>query len=242
MGWLKGTVATLVMGLVSTSVMALGATSAQADGPSKIVDKFRDYGTSQVTDGDSFGPWAVKFAGYGPTRTEVADGGRLVLEPMAATAPDRTHASLVTSKEQFTGSCVRVATKMRTVTQLREGSAANPWEVGWLVWDYRDNQHFSYAIVKPNGFEVGQRHPDYTGGQRFLYTSAEPAAEVGEWIRMNVKRKERSNGSTRTVYRVNGERVGAHVDNLHPYTSGSIGAYSEDAEVDVSRLVGKDCS
>ena len=67
----------------------------------------------------------------------------LLLSPLASTSPDETHAALVVSQQSFTN--VRFSAGFQTIEQLRTGSAPNPWESAWAVFDYQDNTHFYYV-------------------------------------------------------------------------------------------------
>lgn len=214
---------------------------ALAGGGATLRDNFRSYGSQTYTDGDTFGPWQVNFAGYGKVETDSKRGGALTLEPKVATQADQTHAGLVTSRESFAGRCLRAKYVLRTSEQLRTGSRANPWEMAWAVWDYTDNHHFMYFIAKPNGVELGQRHPDYPGGQRFLATSSSPTVQPGDKVRIKVKRVVGNDGSTMTRVWLNKELVAKFLDRLHPYTAGAVGVYTEDARVQAHKMVAKTC-
>ena len=112
------------------------------------------------------------FNGYGSV---TFDGQRLTLAPRTSTTERETHAALVTVDRQLPIDNYRVSWRARTVRQLRTGATApNPWEVAWYVFDYLDNEHFTYFILKPNGWELGRRDPSGNGGQLFLAT--------GEWV------------------------------------------------------------
>ena len=161
---------------------------------------------------------------------EASDGNNvLALSPKASTAAGETHATLLVSNERFND--VDVTMQMRTVSQLRSGSAANPWEVAWALWNYTDNTHFYYVVLKTNGLEIGKEDPAYPGAQRFLVTSTTPY-QVGRWYSIHIKQV----GATFTVS-VDGAVVGQFTDNERPYTSGAIGLYSEDALVHFNDVV-----
>ena len=49
------------------------------------------------------------------------------------------------------------------------------------MWDYTDNNHFSYLALKTNGWELGKRDPAYPGGQRFLATGSDSPTQIGQW-------------------------------------------------------------
>jgi hypothetical protein len=115
--------------------------------------------------------------------------------------------------------------------QLRLNSAPNPWETGWVVARYTDNEHFYYVALKTNGWELGKRDPAYPGGQRFLATGSNPQtvlgkAQVAEMI---------LRGDTITV-KIDGTTVAKFTDRERPYRSGFAGMYTEDADVTFDRI------
>ncbi|MFJ1747144.1 family 16 glycoside hydrolase [Streptomyces sp. NPDC088116] len=171
-------------------------------------------------DGSVHGPWRSVFHGYGGN-TGGAD--ELTLTPRAARERSRTHACLVVSTARYERLDYRA--RMRTVEQLRAGDP-NPWEVAWLVWAYTDPEHFYYLALKPNGWELGKRDPEYRGGQRFLATGT-PPFPIGDWSDVRVRQR----GAGMTV-EVDGRTVADFTDRERPYTEGSVGAYTEDARVE----------
>ncbi|MFE3830621.1 family 16 glycoside hydrolase [Streptomyces sp. NPDC059092] len=171
-------------------------------------------------DGTVHGPWRSVFHGYGGNTGGVDE---LDLTPRAARERDRTHACLVVSTARYGQLDFRA--RMRTVEQLRTPEP-NPWEVAWLVWAYTDPEHFYYLALKPNGWELGKRDPEYRGGQRFLATGT-PRFAVGDWSDIRV----RQYGPRMTVV-VDGREVVAFTDTERPYTAGSVGGYTEDARVE----------
>jgi hypothetical protein len=195
-------------------------------GDPTTADAFDDYdvGTGWQ-EGDVVGPWRVQFTGYGKIAViDVGGDPALSLTPHRATAPDLTHASLVVSNQRFGDLEIAVTTQTRG--QLREGSEPNPWEVGWLVWDYRDDDHFYYLIAKPNGWELGKRDPAYPGGQRFLATGSNVRFPVRDEIELRVRRID----DTIDVW-VDDIHLVEFIDDERPYLGGRIGLYSEDASV-----------
>ena len=148
----------------------------------------------------------------------------LNLAPAVSTRPDETHSALIVSQESFQGG-VRFEGSVCTLEQLRVG-AANPWETAWLVWNYADNDHFYYFTMKPNGWELGKRDPDYAGGQRFLATSTDVTFEVGKWNRFEI-----TQDGNRIAISVDGVELVRFQDLERPYLGGRIGLYTEDARV-----------
>lgn len=157
-------------------------------------------------------------------RPQFKFGQLLVLAPAAAGRPDETHAALIVSQESYQGA-VYFEGSVCTLEQLRVG-VANPWETAWLVWNYGDNDHFYYFAMKPNGWELGKRDPDYAGGQRFLATSTDVTFEVGRWNQFSITQV-----GDRIVISVDGVELVRFQDLERPYLGGRIGLYTEDARV-----------
>ncbi|TYC08969.1 DUF1080 domain-containing protein [Actinomadura syzygii] len=171
-------------------------------------------------DGTDHGPWRSVFDGHG---VNGARGDVVSLRPMGAADPAETHAGLVVSRARYGE--MEFKLRARTVAQLRERKP-NPWEAAWVVWGYSDASHFYYFILKPTGWELGKRDPAYPGGQRFLSTGRR-AFTLDRWYRVAVAQR----GAGMTV-RVDDRDVTAFTDAERPYTGGSVGLYTEDAEVE----------
>jgi hypothetical protein len=177
-------------------------------------------------DGTSFGPWLAAYSGYGCIKTTTDSGGSYIDEaPQAAVKPAETHASMVLGPT-FSGPIVYSLT-FKTVAQLRTGSAPNPWEVAWVAWNYKDDTHFYYLALKPNGWELGKEDPAYPGAQRFLASGDAPAYPIGAWYGVQIQ-QDASN--VIRVY-VDGRLLTSFTDTERPYTSGRIAFYNEDAQV-----------
>jgi hypothetical protein len=195
------------------------------------VDHFQSCSTSGWDEGQTRGQWSLAFDGYGNVGVGRAGDNKLLYqEPTTATAPEKTHASMVLSTKAFQG--VDMTLRQKTARQLRVGSKPKLWEVAWVVWNYRDDSHFYYFILKTNGIELGKANPDYPRGQRFLYTATEPRFTIGDWDTIRVRQV----GSRIDVW-VDGKRVvrrlvdSSGVADDQPYTSRRIGMYAEDARV-----------
>jgi hypothetical protein len=180
------------------------------------------------SDGSAGEEWRVVFDGYGEGFVQSGTNAspRFALVPNSADGASRTHAVLVVGRDDSDD--FELQTRMRTFQQLRIGSAPNPWEVAWLVWRYRDPEHFYYLALKPNGWELGKRDPAYEGGQRFLATGDEPRFAVGEdWHAIVV----RTDGPVMTVT-VDGTELARFEDGERPLLRGKVGMYTEDARVE----------
>jgi len=177
------------------------------------------------SDGEVHGRWTVLFTGYG---TVSGDDDEVVLEPRSAAGPELTHAGLVVTTERHPGPDFEIT--VRTEAQLRTGSP-NPWEVGWVLWNVQDNDHFYAVALKPNGWEISKQDPAYPGKQRFLASGTDRRFPVGGEHRVSVV-----HDGPRTTVGVDGRELATVVDEESPYRGGAIGLYTEDARVRFSDL------
>jgi hypothetical protein len=168
--------------------------------------------------------WTTVHDGYGAVGVETTEDGEevLFLAPASAVASERTHAALLATTRSY--SDLQVTARMRTVRQLRRNDTPNPWEAAWLAWHYRDDEHFYYLILKPNGWELGKRDPAYPGGQRFLASGDTPAFDIGAWQRVRIVQV-----GSRMVVWVNGQKLATYSDASSPYRDGRVALYVEDA-------------
>jgi hypothetical protein len=180
-------------------------------------------------DGQTYGAWRSRFNGYGTSKVRVLQHRLLSQRPKASARPDETHASLVTTRQRYGD--VDATLRMRTVRQLRTGSKPNPWEVAWFLWNYQDNSHFYYLVLKPTGWELGKEDPAYQGAQRFLATGP-GNYPVGRWYNVRVRQVD----NVITAW-ANGVLLTRLRDVERPYLSGRVGLYNEDAKVRFRRVV-----
>ncbi len=207
-------VALFAVGVVATP--ALAAWTETFSGPDAV-----------WAEGSTNGQFNVVFNGFG---TVGLTSQRLRLSPAAATQPNETHAALVRATTESAAVDLRV--DVATVAQLRQGSPANVWEVGWVIWNYADNDHFWYLAVKPNGWEIGRRDPSGAGGQVFVATGSTPSTPVGQSRRVRI----RHDGSNRLRVWLDGQLV-SDIRRANPlFPTAAIGFYSEDATVDFDNL------
>jgi len=173
------------------------------------------------SEGETHGPWRLGFNGYGTVGIE-QDGSKVLAQaPRPSQNADETHAALVTSVAAFGD--LDLTARVRTVAQLRTPTP-NPWEVAWLLWNYTDNTHFYYVLLRPTGWELGKEDPAYPGAQRFLATGSTPSFPIGPWHTIRVRQVANSI----TIW-VNGTLLTTFTDTEKPYLRGSLGMYTEDA-------------
>ena len=207
---------------VVTALAALTLTSSASAGSQDLTDNFEAMSTSTWSEGSTHGAWKTRFDGYGKVGVERAGSKVLMLRPQVSDRASETHAALVTSEKSF--SDMTLSMRAKTVKQLRT-SSPNPWESAWVIWNYKDNTHFYYLALKPNGWEVGKADPNYTGAQRFLATGSNMRFPIGTWADVDIKQV----GKTMTVS-ANGKVLTKFTDRQRPYTSGRVGVYNEDAK------------
>lgn len=170
--------------------------------------------------------WQEVFSGYGSTGIT---SKRIILEPKASDDPEETHAALVIGPESRCPFLYQVT--VRTLRQLRKNSEPNPWEAGWVIWHYQDNDHFYYFIPKPNGWELGKRDPSYAGGQRFMATGDQKKFVINKKYRIKIIQRKK----IIKIY-VDNKKIVEYLDQEAPYQKGRIGVYSEDAKAKYTNI------
>lgn len=181
--------------------------------------------------GHTYGPWAVRYSGYGSVHgnAPAASGNsgdaaaQVMLEPRQAEDRDITHGALV----HTTATCQdpEFAVTVRTESQLRQGTP-NPWEVGWVLWNFENDVRFYAVALKPNGWEVSKQDAAYPGNQRFLATGTQPAFPVGQAYRVQITQQW-----PRMTVSVDGVELATVIDTERPYRGGAVALYTEDARV-----------
>lgn len=171
-------------------------------------------------DGEERGRFRSVYHGFG---TVTGDDDEIVLAPRSAEDLSITHGGLVVTRQEFHQ--VDFSVIMTTEQQLRR-DPPNPWEVGWVLWNYTDDDHFYAVALKPNGWEISKQDPAYPGKQRFLASGHEPTFPIGGTNHVSVQQS----GDEMAVS-VNDRLLATVVDDEAPYSSGAIGFYTEDARV-----------
>lgn len=148
--------------------------------------------------------------------------GTYSLSSQVPTSPAETHSALVTSGGKWANQSLSFTTT--TLQQLRVGSAPNPWEVGWVMFRFRDLSNYYYFILKPNGYELGKKQG--SDAQIFLATGSSPTLQIGQSYRIQI-----SAVAARIRVSVNGTQVLDYTDPHPILASGSVGLYEEDSSV-----------
>ncbi|NLA54952.1 MAG: calcium-binding protein [Corynebacterium humireducens] len=221
----------MILVRVLVMIMILGmAVTAAGCGPSSSASGHTSprnpFDTRAWQEGSSHGPWHLVFDGYGAV---TGNDREVRMVPRSADSLDSTHACLVLTNDEYPGD-IDFSITVRTEEQVR-ADAPNPWEVGWVLWNYRDNDHFYALALKPNGWELSKQDTDYPGNQRFLASGRLPRFPLNEDHRARVVQE----GNTITVY-AEDTLLGTYTDTETPYSGGRIGLYTEDAMVRFSDL------
>jgi hypothetical protein len=209
------------------ALLTAGLQTALFAASTSFTDSFSSYTQNTCfADGTSFGPWTLAFSGFGCAQVQ-SSGAQSWLDeaPEISTDPSQSHSSLALGPSF--SNALTLSVGLNTVTQLRQGSLPNAWEVGWVIWHYTDNSHFYYFIAKPNGWELGKEDPAYSGSQRFLATGSSPTFSIGTWHNITIIETTQN---TITVY-ADGNLITTFTDMERPYTSGRIGLYDEESHV-----------
>ena len=170
--------------------------------------------------------WQDIYNGYGVSSF---DGSSWTLSPAPALSPEETHASLVASQETLSGD-YEVSLSLIPLAQLRQNSAPNPWETGWVLFGYQPNGSFKYLLLKPDGYGVELGEFDPTRGQHFLYTSSVGAFSFPIGAQTNLVLRVESGVITATA---NGVSILSYAQKSDDWisTNGALGFYAEDAQV-----------
>ena len=214
---------------VVAGLIAVGGAGGKQE--SKINETFENYAkTITNEDGQTTRGWRTVFDGQknGPGVWLNNEGMRLA--PQVASAPEETHSSLVVATKEIASENLNLEAQYVTRKQLRENNPANPWEVAWLIWNYQDNDNFTYLILKPNGWEIGRRHPDGDGGQQFIATGETPTTSIGQARTATIRQR----GQVCTIL-VDGKKI-ATVTLREEEIGGKIGIYTEDAEILLTKI------
>jgi hypothetical protein len=189
---------------------------------------------TRIEDGQLLAPkWKSVYHGYGSNAVaRTFDGQALAIHPKESNSGNETHAGLISGPHpswpvDINGN-LTIEASLHTEKQLRRQDAPNPWEVGWLLWDYVDKTHFYYFIPKPNGWELGKADPAYPGDQRFLASGSRPIYPIGNRYVVKIVQAASPTSTTFSIF-VDGVLLTTFTDRERPYANGLVGFYSEDA-------------
>jgi glucose/arabinose dehydrogenase len=215
------------------TITAANVNSSISSSIPSLYDNF-DENTYTLNDGELSpnGEWQNIYNGGGLSgvRKDLNGNNVFFMYPQPSISVNETHASLVKSIQLYEN--FELSAKVNTEKQLRQNSSPMPWEAAWILFRYTDEFHYYWFLVKPNGVELGKKDCDTCTepheGQIILYSVDTPTLSLGNQSKWDI-----SAIGNRIMISINGTRI---IDLLDRSMSerlrgGSIGLYSEDAEV-----------
>jgi hypothetical protein len=192
--------------------------------------------------------WHVDFLRFG-TAEITTDGTNhfLTTAPGASTTASETNSTLVTTQTTFSADYT-IKTEFGNEVQLRTGAAPNVWERAWTLWNVNVDSlgcySFEYLILKSANnagqYELGK--DTCSNGiqtQIFLSTGSTGANwTLSSWKTVNVT--QTVDGSGQPTWTVKAKKDAGILTTLVTFTdtsgnaptSGKLGLYAEDAQVD----------
>lgn len=237
-----------VLSAVATAALAVGfalVSTGIAHAAIVLDDDFHTYSAQSLSEGQTLGNWTDVFNGGGSQSIFVDAGGTHYLrqQPQTSTSSSETHASLTTSSSSITKP-VTLHYEYQNQQQLRTGSSPNPWEVGWALFNYTDNNHFYYVALKTNGWELGKEWLDSNNvqQQQFLASGSTPTYAIGHWLQLDLTVSYPSSTSATITVKAKDQNLAQQTLTTFTddgttasgaaYQSGKVGLYNEDAKVD----------
>jgi hypothetical protein len=191
-------------------------------------------GSTYPLDGGQVSPngkWQNVYSGSGSTGVNDSGGTNVFyLSPKIVQTSNDTQASLVKSTATFCNFVLNF--DIKTVKQLRQNSAPNPWEVGWIIFRYTDEFHYYWFRIATDGINLGKKDCDTCSnsvdGQEFLVTKDNPTLNLNSWIHWRIN----AFGNHFQIFADQNKLVD-YIDNnmSSKLSSGNIAMYSEDAYV-----------
>jgi hypothetical protein len=215
------TTTTLAPTTTSTTTTTAPTTTTIAATSSSSPEAFSTMGSTTWSDGQTKNTWTDQWNGYGTAQTtadSTLNAYVAALEPEEPTSPSQTHSTLLTTQSSYTSPTFTVP--VRTVQQVRQGSPPNPWEVGWVLWDFNPTTDSFYGVIlKPNGWELVK---EANGTESFIATGSAPTFPIDNWYKITV-----AQSGPQISVSVDGQQLVSAYDGS--FTTGAIGLYCEDS-------------
>jgi 3-keto-disaccharide hydrolase len=177
--------------------------------------------------------------GVRPSTTTL--GNVFFLESPAPIHEGQTYSSLTLSTRSYKNFHMNL--DVRTVSQTRENSPPNPWEVAWVFWhavgngtDEMDRTHFYYFLVKTNGLDIGKydggTNPDSQQIIAIKYYPLETSIynKIGAWYNLDIIVL-----NDHITVKVN-NATAFDIINSASFVSGRIGLYNEDSKTEFRNI------
>ncbi|MGB7956334.1 MAG: DUF1080 domain-containing protein [Candidatus Nitrosopolaris sp.] len=211
----------------------------------KLYDNFEG-STYTLSDGQISpnGKWKAAYTGFGSMGVCCATPGItnnfFFEQPKASVYHNDTRASLATTTKAF--SDFQMTLDMKTVMQLRQNTAPNPWETAWIFWHWTDNFHYYALVLKTNGFQIEKKdnnnHNDLA--EIYLIDVSHPKVKLGQWQTITIRHEDSNSGTPHIQVWVDGVKAADFVDdqipNSYKMSSGYLGLYNEDSNVNFDNV------
>jgi len=207
-------------------------------------------GIYPLTDGQISpnGKWKAVYTGYGTmgvataTTKSGATNNYFFEHPKTSIHSNETRGSLATTTKAF--SDFKMTIDMKTVKQLRQNSAPNPWETAWVFWHYTDRFHQYGLLLKRNGFQIEKKDNNIRcdACEIYLVDVSHPKVKLGQWQTITLRVTNSASGTPHIKVWVNGVKAADFVDNkIHQPNSpqlshGYVGLYCEDSLVNFDNV------
>jgi len=194
------------------------------------------------------GKWKAVYTGYGTmgvataTTKSGATNNYFFEHPKTSIHSNETRGSLATTTKAF--SDFKMTIDMKTVKQLRQNSAPNPWETAWVFWHYTDAYHNYVLVLKTNGLEIQKKdnNKQCDHCQIYLFENHDFPVKLGQWQTITLRVTNSASGTPHIKVWVNGVKAADFVDNkIHQPNSpqlshGYVGLYCEDSLVNFDNV------
>jgi hypothetical protein len=193
------------------------------------------------------GKWKAVYTGFGSmgvanatNPTPGITNNFFFEQPKASVYYNETRASLATTTKAF--SDFQMTLDMRTVKQLRQYTAPNPWETAWIFWHWTDNFHYYALVLKTNGLQIEKKdnnnHNDLA--EIYLIDVSHPKVKLGQWQTITIRHEGSGSGTPHIQVWVDGVKAADFVDdqtpNSYKMSSGYLGLYNEDSIVNFDNV------
>jgi hypothetical protein len=200
------------------------------------------YPKTCVTDGATFGPWTVVWAGLGCVAT-ISDSTGTWLNETPGSPTGQARSAITIGPNPTTISPADSYTynvSLKTVSQLQRNP--KPYQVGWFIWSYSNPNSFYTIVLKTNGWELDKEYAvNGTQTACFLATGSKDKFPIGVTYQLQVTDSNANGTHTMSVTVSGGSyatpKTLATVTDTGtcggpPYRSGNIALYTEAASAD----------
>ena len=227
--------------------LAIGLLASTSARSQTFLDNFSSYPNKICwTDGSKFGPWTVAWSGFGCVEAVTDSSGGTWLNETPKASKSRGRSALTFGPSPGAVTSYTYLVSIKTLAQI--DSNPKPWQVGWALWSYTDQNHFYDVVLKPNGWELDKEYLNSTGTQSQCFLASGTNYEFPIGVRYDLQIHDAIVGvATKTItVEVSGPTIPTPITlvtytdagacGVSPYMSGSIALYDEAASVDFTNV------